>query len=305
MNEVRFGFNAVQFNQNQVFSSFLGNVGQQLGINNANFRNFRDCSHQRITRCWRKCGRRASDSRTWCRYSTPLKDSSTTISPSCTVAIPIKTGFEFVRERQDFQYNGNNGGLGSIPVSTVSGSGLSDLWLGLAATGGARDTYAQQTLFKHRGNIIAAYVQDTWHLTNTLTLNLGLRFEDHTPLFETENREVNFGLFTGTIYTPDGRDGTAKFSNRALYNNYLGKGDWQPRIGFAWSPAAFGGKTVIRGGYSISNFFEGGGTNEQLTMNPPLGIYAQHNLGGTLAQGYGDLAVCPACRFHMLCRKQN
>jgi len=295
LNEVRFGFNAVQFNQNQVFSSFLGNVGQQLGINNGNFElpgllNINvtpygspadaDLGQQNLVQIFHTTQGQLNDNLSYVhgRHS-------------------IKTGFQFVRERQDFQYNGNNGGLGSIPVSTLSGSGLADLYLGLAATGGARDTYAQLTMFKHRGNIFAAYVQDTWHLTSTLTLNLGLRFEDHTPLFETQNREVNFGLFTGTIYTPDGRDGTTKFGNPALYNNYLGKGDWQPRIGFAWSPASLGGKTVIRGGYAISNFFEGGGTNEQLTMNPPLGIYKQANAGGTLAAGYGDLQVCPTVDF--------
>jgi len=295
LNEVRFGFNAVQFNQNQVFSSSLGNVGQQLGITNGNFelpgllninvtpyagQGDASLGQQNLVQIFHTTQGQFNDNLSIVhgRHS-------------------IRTGFEFVRERQDFQYNGNNGGLGSIPVSTLSGSGLADLWLGLAATGGARDTYAQQTLFRHRGNIIAAYVQDTWHLTNTVTLNLGMRFEDHTPLFETENREVNFGLFTGTIYTPDGRDGTTKFSNPALYNNYLGKGDWQPRVGFSWAPASLGGKTVIRGGYAISNFFEGGGTNEQLTMNPPLGIYAQGNAGGTLANGYGTLQVCPAVDF--------
>ena len=79
-------------------------------------------------------------------------------------------------------------------------------------------------------------------MTTTLTLNLGLRFEDHTPLYEIDNRAVNFGLHTGTIYTATGVDGTAKFSNQALYNNYPGIGDWQPRIGFAWSPAHLAGK---------------------------------------------------------------
>ncbi|PYV46061.1 MAG: hypothetical protein DMG94_11215, partial [Acidobacteria bacterium] len=154
-----------------------------------------------------------------------------------------------------------------------------------------RDTYIQPTLFKHRGNVFAGYVQDDWRITNTLTLNLGVRFEDHTPLSEVENRMVNFGLYTGTIYTPDGRDGTQKFSNPGLVNNYLGGGDWEPRVGFAWSPAALGGKTVIRGGYAISSFTEGGGTNEQLTMNPPLGIFAMGNSGGTIAAGYPNAST--------------
>jgi outer membrane receptor for ferrienterochelin and colicin len=52
-----------------------------------------------------------------------------------------------------------------------------------------------------RGNVFAAFGQDDWRVTPTLTVNLGMRFEDHTPLYETNGQEVNFGLYTGTIYT--------------------------------------------------------------------------------------------------------
>src|SRR5262249_39224036 len=111
-----------------------------------------------------------------------------------------KVGFQYVRLRQDYLYNGNNGALGSIGVpgsgAGSSQSGLSDLWLGIAS-GGVRDAYVNPILFGDRGNIFAAYVQDDWRVTDTLTLNLGLRFEDHTPLFEIKDRAVNFGLFTG------------------------------------------------------------------------------------------------------------
>ena len=291
LNEVRVGFNAIQFNQNITQTAFLGNVGQNLGIAGANFESpgllniniptvgggapDADLGNLNLFQIFHSTQGQLNDnlSITHGRHG-------------------VKTGFEFVRLRQDFDYAGNNGGLGNIPVSTLSGAGLSDFWLGLAASGGGRDTYIQPALFKHRGNIFAGYVQDDWRITNTLTLNLGIRFEDHTPLHDTENREVNFGLYTGTIYTPDGRDGTQKFSNQGLYNNYLGKGDWEPRFGFAWTPAALGGKTVIRGGYAISSFTEGGGTNEQLTMNPPLGIFKEGNAGGTIAAGYAPPTNC-------------
>ena len=92
---------------------------------------------------------------------------------------------------------------------------------------------------------------------------------------------VNFGLYTGTIYTATGVDGTARFGNQALYNNYLGIGDWQPRIGLAWAPAAQGGKTVFRAGFGISSFMEGGGSNEELTQNLPFGFLQQQAIGGT------------------------
>jgi hypothetical protein len=292
LNEARLGFNGVQFNQNVTQTAFLGNVGQSLGIANANFE-----APGLLNINIPTVGGGAPDAdlgngnlfQIFHTTQGQFNDNLSIIHGRHS----LKTGFQFVRQRQDFDYAGNNGGLGNIPVGSLSGSGLSDFWLGLAATGGARDTYIQPTLFKHRGNIFAGYVQDDWRVTNTLTLNLGVRFEDHTPLSEVENRMVNFGLFTGTIYTPDGRDGTAKFSNPGLANNYLGRGDWEPRFGFAWSPAALDGKTVIRGGYAISSFMEGAGTNEQLTMNPPLGIFAMNNVGGTIAAGYGTPSNCP------------
>jgi len=171
LNEVRFGFNAVQFNQNQVFSSSLGDVGQQLGIANANAE-LPGLLLLSVTGVGNNANAALGQQNLVQIFHTTqgqLNDNLSYVHGRHS----IKTGFQFVRERQDFQYNGNNGGLGSIPVNTLSGSGLSDLYLGIAATGGARDTYAQQTLFKHRGNIFAAYVQDTWHLTSTLTLNLG------------------------------------------------------------------------------------------------------------------------------------
>lgn len=281
LNEARFGFNAVQFNQNITPSAFLGDVGQNIGIAGGNFES-PGLLNINITGVG---GGAPSASLGNTNLFQVFHTTQIQFNDNLSITHgrhSIKTGFQYVRQRQDFQYAGNNGGLGSVPINTLSGSGLSDFYLGIATTGGLRDTYVEPTLFKHRGNIFAGYGQDDWRLTNTLTLNLGLRFEDHTPLYEVNNSEVNFGLYTGTIYTPDGRDGTQQFGNRGLYNNYLGIGDWEPRFGFAWSPAALGGKTVIRGGYAISAFTEGGGTNEQLTMNPPLGIFAEGNTGGIL-----------------------
>ena len=286
VNEARLGFNAVQFNQNVTQTAFLGNVGEQLGIANANFEAPGLLLIGPIPAVGVGADADLGNGNLFQIFHTTqgqFNDNLSIISGHHTV----KTGFQYVRQRQDYQYAGNNGGLGNIPIGALSGSGLSDLWLGLASGGGVRDTYIDgSSLFKHRGNIYALYVQDDWRATSNLTLNLGLRFEDHTPLVETQNRMVNFGLYTGTIYTPDGRDGTAKFSNPGLYNNYLGGGDWEPRFGFAWSPEALGRNTVIRGGYGISAFMEGQGTNEQLTMNPPLGISAMGNAGTTIANGY-------------------
>jgi hypothetical protein len=46
--------------------------------------------------------------------------------------------------------------------------------------------------------------------------------------------------------------------------------DFQPRVGFAWSPASLQGKSVVRGAYTISSYLEGTGTNLRLARNPPF-----------------------------------
>jgi hypothetical protein len=290
LNEARIGFNAVRFNEATTPTSSLGDISQQLGINGGNLQGpglvqlnivgnnggHPSLGLQNLIQIFHSTQGQFEDNLIYTRGRHQ-----------------IKTGFQFIRERQDYIYQGNNGALGFLSLATATGSGLADFWLGNVAGGtqSLRDTGGVvSNPAKLRGSIFGIYVQDDWRATPTLTINVGVRFEDHTPLYEINNRVVNFGLYTGTIYTADGRDGTAKFGNRALYNNYLGIGDWQPRIGLAWSPASLGGKTVIRAGFGISSFMEGGGSNEELTLNLPFGILQQQAAGGigTLANGFGS-----------------
>jgi hypothetical protein len=57
------------------------------------------------------------------------------------------------------------------------------------------------------------------------------------------------------------------------------------------------GKTVIRAGFGISEFMEGGGSNEELNMNLPFGVLEQYAAGGlaTLANGFGGSTSAAAC----------
>jgi len=197
----------------------------------------------------------------------------------------IKTGFQYWRQRQNYSYPGNNGVLGTFNFSgSFTGAPQGDFWLGLtAAASGGRDAGAAE--FGLRGNTFGVFVQDDWRVTNNLTLNLGLRFEDHGPLHEIKDREVNFGLFSGQLFVAH--------SGQALYQNYLGVGDWLPRFGFSWSPSAFSGKAVIRGGYGISSYMEGGGANQRLTGDWPF-TQASSGVQATIDQGFAPAPpVCP------------
>ncbi|HVT92626.1 MAG TPA: carboxypeptidase regulatory-like domain-containing protein [Bryobacteraceae bacterium] len=183
----------------------------------------------------------------------------------------MKMGGQFLRQRINTFYSGNNGRNGYINFSgrfttanaiQVPGTeiGEADFMLGLPSDLGrglSTGTWGQ------RGNIIAAYFQDDWRATRNLTLNLGLRWEYHSPWVEVEDRQSNFELFTGKLQLA-GQDG----NSRALYNSY--KKDFQPRVGFAYTPAFLAKKVVVRGAYTISSFLEGTGTNLRLPLNPPF-----------------------------------
>jgi hypothetical protein len=212
----------------------------------------------------------------------------------------MKFGFQVFRERIDTFYSGNNGAAGTFSyngqftagpnptqkLSAAVGAPEADFLLGLpddVGVGVNGGTWGQ------RANILAAFAQDTWRMTNRFTLSYGLRWETHTPWVEVDNRQANFTPFAGQQVLA-GSSESFYSNNRALYNSYNGIFNFQPRLGFAWTP--FGNNTVIRAAYTLSDYLEGTGTNLRLPINPPFtvekeGNYtAQTTAGSTLDQGY-------------------
>ncbi len=176
----------------------------------------------------------------------------------------FKTGFQMWRFRLNTFYSGNSGEYGSILFGgSFTGDPASDFFTGYpVATGKGVSTGGTWHQFSWR---YAGYGQDDWRITPTLTLNLGLRYEANTPWVELNNRQDNLDLVTGALEFA-GVNG----ASRSLYKSEYGLPDVQPRVGFAWSPAAWQGKTVVRGAYTISSYLEGTGTNLRLARNPPF-----------------------------------
>jgi hypothetical protein len=183
----------------------------------------------------------------------------------------MKTGGNILRQQMNVFYAGNNGRSGYISFSgrftaanAVNPSGKlvgeADFMLGLPTDLGRG---LSTGTWGHRKTIYGFYFQDDWRATDNLTLNLGLRWEYHTPLVEVKDRQSNFGLFSGQLELA-GQNG----HSRALYYPY--KHDFQPRIGFAYTPDILSKKMVVRGAYTISSFMEGTGTNLRLPLNPPF-----------------------------------
>lgn len=189
-----------------------------------------------------------------------------------------KFGVQIARYQQNNYYAGNYGALGqfiyggyytSNNTSSGPGYGFADFVLDEASTvdvGGVAGPTGQR---QYRD---AYYVQDDWKVLPNLTLNLGLRYGYDQPIYEVNNKEVNVDISkasqcTGANDTTNpclmfaGKNG----ASRALYNPYYN--EWMPRFGFAWQ---LDPKTVLRGGYGITDYLEGTGANLRPTLNPPF-----------------------------------
>jgi hypothetical protein len=289
VNEARVGVNDVM-NQNGGSDKGLGDIAQKIGIANAGSGLL---SLQGFTYASGIGSANVGTQQLFANSTFHYVDNVTIVRGRHM----IKTGAQLMRRRLDAFYSGNNGRTGFLNFNgqyTQGPNGKSptskafseaDFVLGLPNDIGRG--LSNGNTWGQRQSVYGIYVQDDWRVNNHLTLNLGVRWDYSTPWVEVKDRQVNFGLFSGQ---PEfaGQNG----NSRGLYAPY--KKDFQPRIGFAWTPPTSGNKLVLRGAFTISSFMEGTGTNLRLTMNPPVNsefeaVYqsALSNLpGSTVDQGF-------------------
>jgi hypothetical protein len=98
----------------------------------------------------------------------------------------------------------------------------------------------------YRQHDYSFFGQDDIKLRPNLTLNVGLRYEYFAPLTEKFDRQSNLILGPG----PTGLANATLKVGGPLYP--ADKNNFAPRLGFAWTPAKFMNKTVIRGGFGVA-----------------------------------------------------
>src|ERR1022692_4043522 len=163
-----------------------------------------------------------------------------------------------------FQTNIASGAFGflgnwtSSSAAATDGSGFAfaDFLLGLSQNQGSFVNQTEgvaQVPAQTAGRQVyrAFYLDDTFRLTNKLTLNLGLRYELQGTWSERFDRLTYFNP-TATNATvsgcPNGCIGDASLVGKGGNNIPMDKKAFSPRLGFAY---ALDQKTVIRGGYGI------------------------------------------------------
>ena len=234
----------------------------------------------------------------------------------------LKVGFYFTanQKNEDFEawqqgylgFNSNGGSFytsdpstGGLPSST--GNSFADFLVGdIASYNQSNDEPKYHEKFK----IFEPFVQDDWHVSRKLTLNLGFRMSMFGLYTEKNDLAYNFDP---AAYNPaiapsvDPNSGFLVFPAGQSINTITGivqcgkngipagcmKGHlWNPapRVGFAYDP--FGdGKTAIRAAYGI--FFDHNNGNdanvESLEGQPPLTLTSyQYNIHGYANVGGGQ-----------------
>ncbi len=216
----------------------------------------------------------------------------------------MDVGFQIFRDRLDTFFSGGGGPYGSYGFNGVfTGAGDTDFYLGMVQNEGQYFTNAApgvEPAWGQRTSTMGGYFQDNWRPTDNLTLNLGLRYQANTPLTEVHGRQVNYDPISGQPYYPAGHPLPSNVtfpglqpiadSNQALYNGYYGPANFEPRLGFAYTPGN-GGKTVIRGAYSVSDYLEGTGNALRTTQNIPFNVTVavQNNCTGAGQPGCNPL----------------
>jgi len=139
-----------------------------------------------------------------------------------------------------------------------TGSSIASILLGLPASLTRSDVFGGE-VFRARWQDYRAYIQDDWQIKRNLTLNLGLAYDLITPQTDADDRISYFDPRTGKMLV-------AGVNASRTGNVKTDKNNFQPRLGFAYTPFA-SAKLVLRGGYGIFNDFAQGGLQGP---NPPF-----------------------------------
>ena len=150
----------------------------------------------------------------------------------------------------------------------------------------------QRTAIDYRQDVqheYGAFIQDSWKVSNNLTLQLGLRYEFDGVPFERGGNLSN--LLNQQPYDPAPItfQTVGPGTGRQLYRDDYK--DFEPRIGLAWDPWGKG-KTSFRMGYGIFHDRIFGNLFGNVAANPPFETGFQNfpNAGASLV----TLATLPA-----------
>ncbi len=222
-----------------------------------------------------------ADTLTWSRGSSTFKFGG-------DLRVRQNTNFDAGRAgaiKGQYQYGTGAGGFLAGNYSGInigprdSGSGAANFLLGYAPAFVSRGTPGTPPFLSNKE--ISFFGQDDWKINETLTMNIGMRWDLFTQPTERFDSQSNYNPANDTLT----RAGENASNGRDLVNS-----DWNnfgPAVGFAWSGFKDDKTVVVRGGYALKYSVDTPGIPGILQSNPPSGSSYNCSLGQ-----YGT-AACP------------
>jgi hypothetical protein len=180
--------------------------------------------------------------------------SSTSLDTEAGTTFSYIDNLTLVRGRHTLKFGANimrvrlNNSGNTLTTASISYASADDFVANKATSA----SYLQgEGVVGNRRTFLQGYAQDEFKVTPQLTLNIGLRYEFYTVSHEILNRSAVLDIAGCGGFCPKG---TPYYDA----NPY----DFGPRIGVAWAPAMFHGKTTIRSGFGI---FYGGNQNDDFS----------------------------------------
>jgi hypothetical protein len=179
---------------------------------------------------------------------------NTTLDTEVGTTFSYIDNLTWVRGRHTFKFGANimrvrlNNSGNTLTTSSISYASTDDFINNRASSA----SYLQgEGVVGNRRTFYQGYAQDEFKVTPTLTLNLGLRYEFYSVVHEILNRSA--------VVDIAGCGGFCAKGTPYYEPNYK---DFGPRVGAAWAPAIFHGKTTIRSGFGI---YYGGNQNDDFS----------------------------------------
>ncbi|MBI3652475.1 MAG: carboxypeptidase regulatory-like domain-containing protein [Acidobacteria bacterium] len=224
-----------------------------------------------------------------------------------------------------------SGAVLSRPINDIAPGFSSPVRTAVSAVIGRFSQYAANFNFDRSGKVLPVgqgvgrtfatqeydwYGQDIFKITQNLTVTYGMRYSLSRPVYESSGLQVKpttslskyfdarvAGAAAGKpVNTPITIDLAGPANGRPGYYNW-DKNNFQPRIAIAWSPSfknaflstLFGkdGKSVLRGGFAITNDHIGQQLAVQFDLNSTLGFSSSQEIA---ANTY-NASTRPAPRF--------
>ncbi len=195
--------------------------------------------------------------------------SSTSLDTEVGTTFSYLDNLTIIRGRHTFKLGANvmrvrlNNSGNTLTTSSIAYASTDDFINNKAASA----TYLQgEGVVGSRRTFYMGYAQDDFKILPTLTLNIGLRYEFYSVTHEILNRSAVVDILGCGGFCPKGTP---------YYD--ANPHDFGPRIGVAWAPSVFRGRTTFRSGFGI---YYGGNQNDDFS-DPAESAVPRYSLSNT------------------------